>query len=83
MGIYPNPSMKAMPRLPFSWICMVVNYLVYLKVKVPMSGQIIVIIIYFYLEVLAVLIIVHTCRALSGIIFDTKQDEDKSNFYFF
>ena len=34
----------------------------------------------FSLDIVAVLMLIHTCRALSGVIVDTKQDEDKSNF---
>ena len=46
-----------------------------------MSGQVIAIHI-FSLEVVAVLTTIHPCRDLSGIIVDTDQDEDKSNFIF-
>ena len=35
--------------------------------------------IFFSLGVVAVLILIHTCRALSGVIVGTEQDEDKSN----
>ena len=41
MGLYPNPPMKAAPCPPFSWIWKVVNYLVSMKLKVSMSGQVI------------------------------------------
>ena len=41
LGLYTNPPMKAVPCLPFSWIWNVVNYFVWLKVNVPMSGQVI------------------------------------------
>ena len=36
----------------------------------------------FSLEVVAVLVLIHRCRALSGVIVDTYQDEDRSNFIF-
>ena len=48
LGLYPNPHMKSAPCLTFSWICKVVNYFVWLKLKVPMSGQVIVIEIYLF-----------------------------------
>ena len=34
----------------------------------------------FYLEVVAVLILIHHCNALSGVIVGTEQDEKNSNF---
>ena len=37
----------------------------------------------FSLEVMAVLIIIHPCNALPGVIIDTKKDEDKSNLFLF
>ena len=82
LGLYPNPSTKAAPYLPLSWIWKVVNYFVWLKVNVPMSGQVIVINIYFLLGVAAVIMLIHTCRALYGVILGTKQYEDKSIFIF-
>ena len=48
LGIYLNPPMKYSPWLTFSWIWKVVNYFAWLKVKVPMSGQVIFINIYFF-----------------------------------
>ena len=36
----------------------------------------------FSLEVVAVLMLIHPCRALSGVIVGTEQDEDKYNFLF-
>ena len=36
----------------------------------------------FSLEVVAVLMLIHPCCALYGVIVGTKQDEDKSNFLF-
>ena len=47
MGLYPNSPMKSAPCLPFIWIWKVVNYFVWLKVNFSMSGQVIVINIYF------------------------------------
>ena len=47
-----------------------------------MRGQFIFINIDFYFEFLAVLVLIHPCRALSGAIVDTEQDEDKFNFIF-
>ena len=73
--------MKAVPYLPLSLIQKVVNYFVQLKVKIPMRGQVFVINIFF--EFLAFLVLINPCRQFSGVIFDTKQDEDKSNFLFF
>ena len=37
---------------------------------------------YFPLEVVAILIMVRPCCALSGFMFDTKQDEYKPSFIF-
>ena len=37
---------------------------------------------YFYLEVVAVLVLIYPCHALSGFIVYTEHDEDKSNFLF-
>ena len=37
---------------------------------------------YFSLEVVAVLMLIHPCHAMSGVIVDTEQDKDKSNFIF-
>ena len=37
---------------------------------------------FFSLEVVAVLVLIHPCHDLSGVIVDTKQDEDKYNFIF-
>ena len=36
----------------------------------------------FSLEVVTVKMLIHNCRALSGVIVGTDQDEDKSNFLF-
>ena len=36
----------------------------------------------FSFEVVLVLIMIHPCRALSGVTVGTKKDEDKSNFIF-
>ena len=36
----------------------------------------------FSLEVLVFLMLIHTFRSLSGVIFDTNQNEDNSNFLF-
>ena len=36
----------------------------------------------FSLEVVAVLMLIHPCRDLSGVIVGTEQYEDKSNFIF-
>ena len=47
MVIYINPHMKAAPCLNFSWNWKVVAYFVWLEVKVPMSGHVIIINIYF------------------------------------
>ena len=35
---------------------------------------------FFSLGVVAVLMLIYPCRALSGVIVGTDQDEDKSNF---
>ena len=35
-----------------------------------------------FLEVVAVMILIHPCHALSDVIVDTKQDEDKFKFIF-
>ena len=37
---------------------------------------------YFYLYVVVVLMLINTCHDLSGVIVDTKQDEDNYNFIF-
>ena len=37
---------------------------------------------YFSFEFVAVLVLIHPCRALADVIVDTEQDEDKSNFLF-
>ena len=37
---------------------------------------------FFSLGVVAVLMLIHLCRALSGVISGNDQDEDKSNFTF-
>ena len=37
---------------------------------------------FFSFEVVAVLMLVHCCHSLSGVIFDTNKDEDKFNFIF-
>ena len=37
---------------------------------------------YLSLEVVAVLMLIRSCRAMSGIVVDTDKDEDKSNFIF-
>ena len=37
---------------------------------------------FFSLEVVEFLVLIHTWHALSGVIIDTEQDEDKSNFLF-
>ena len=37
---------------------------------------------FYSLEVVAVLMLIHPCRALYGVIFDTEQDEDNSNLFF-
>ena len=36
----------------------------------------------FSLEVVVVLMLIHPCRDLSGVIVGSKQDEDKSEFIF-
>ena len=36
----------------------------------------------FSLEVVAILMIIYPCNDMSSVIFDTNQDEDKSNFLF-
>ena len=36
----------------------------------------------FYLDIVAVLMPIYSCRALSDVIVDTNQDEDKPNFIF-
>ena len=40
MGLNLNPPMKDAPFLPFRWIWKVVNYFVYLKVKVHLRDQV-------------------------------------------
>ena len=37
---------------------------------------------YFSLEFVAVMMLIRTCHALSGVIVDNEEDEDKSNFLF-
>ena len=37
---------------------------------------------YFSVEVVTVLILIHPCHDISGIIFYTKQEEDNYNFIF-
>ena len=37
---------------------------------------------FFSLDVVAVMMMIHTCGAISGVIFGTKQDEYKSNSIF-
>ena len=53
-----------------------------LKIKVTMRGHVIVININFYLEVVVVQILIYPCHALSDVIVDTEQDEEKSNLIF-
>ena len=36
----------------------------------------------YSLDVVAVLMLIHTCHTLSGVIVETDQDEDKSYFIF-
>ena len=45
--LYTNPPTKDASCLPFRLICKVVNYFLLLKVKFPMSGQVIFVKIYF------------------------------------
>ena len=82
LSIHLKPPINVILCLPFRWICMVFKYFFLDEGKGPHEELGYCNQDYFYLEVLAVIVLIHTCHALSGLIFDTEQDEDKSNLLF-